>query len=363
MITFNEATRKQSIDTRQELSAVAQLLVASWDIQPAQSIRLVDTVYQQTSNIAGAWFKRFEVNRAIGRCQSARLAHVEKEFSLQSQKDLITLYDTVCLQLSAMDMGLWDMEDASTGALVGGHWVFDSEVNRVVRSISPSMPFIDCAKPVGWERHIKDYEDFGMMDEVDEAALAGQFQGHDLSSIGSFALPIALSLPHVLYGHCCQGRSTQGVLIGSIMSHCIGLISHNNTTSMCRELDEITEGFTDGKILPGMRFSEKLSFKHPVLWALDEGSKKNNLARDSAKKKVNSVTEYLKVAKGVEQAASRTGADRKSKREVADEIIERIMQRSQSGALEQERLERKQTYRELIRQSLSSHRCEGPTLK
>jgi hypothetical protein len=73
--------------------------------------------------------------------------------------------------------------------------------------------------PKGYNKLRKNYQDFDGMKDYNYEKLNKAFKGLDNSTAGSFALPTQLSVPHVVYDECCQGRDKIESLLGSVFSY------------------------------------------------------------------------------------------------------------------------------------------------
>lgn len=65
----------------------------------------------------------------------------------------------------------------------------------------------------------KTYQDFQDQEDLDDEALLKSFDGHDGAGTLSSPFPVRVSLPHVAYSDCCQGRKPLETLVGSILGY------------------------------------------------------------------------------------------------------------------------------------------------
>lgn len=75
------------------------------------------------------------------------------------------------------------------------------------------------AEPNGYAEARKNYKDYDGMDDIDEKALTEEFKGHSDGGVVSHNFPMRVSLPHVLYDDCGQGRKPLETLVGAILGY------------------------------------------------------------------------------------------------------------------------------------------------
>lgn len=110
---------------------------------------------------------------------------------------------------------------------------FDKEVEALLKYLRDTGWKIS-AKPTGYDEYRKTYQDFQGQEDLDEEALLKSFDGHDGAGTCSLPFPMRVSLPHVAYDDCCQGRKPLETLVGSILGYGMFLgmrVAEINTSS------------------------------------------------------------------------------------------------------------------------------------
>lgn len=99
---------------------------------------------------------------------------------------------------------------------------FEEDVEAIENFIRKHWNGISHAKPKGWNELRDGYRDFAGMREWDEKeceAQEAEFEGFNNSTATTFNFVKSVSLPTVMYGSICQGRSPLTELIGACIAY------------------------------------------------------------------------------------------------------------------------------------------------
>jgi hypothetical protein len=115
-------------------------------------------------------------------------------------------------------------------------WNYEKITSQITSKIKNEYNNVDKIKPKGWKELSDGYSDFDGMKEYVNPQGENAFKGVNSSGVSSGGFDLRISLPQVMYGEKCQGRSVLLELIGAIMAHAMFVQTNNNTQKILEDL-------------------------------------------------------------------------------------------------------------------------------
>lgn len=252
-----------------ELELVSQYLDPRWEGLEGLSAGIVRKIHQRAAQLGRGLIEEEPVVGALYALHKRRSVQFQQSLSGRSLK-LAPRYDSLCRQLDRMGQGVGGFRLAICGLAGKGGPGIEIEAARLTRSLEGLYPGLCDSRPRGWPEIAGQGDDLSGMREWANIRRAEEasFEGHDFRPGGGLTFASKVSPAHILHASSQRGLSPLAALTEAILTHCLGMVCHNNTLRMIREIEGCALGH------PPISFVESYRWANPFLQALDRGSKK-----------------------------------------------------------------------------------------